>query len=93
MNPRVNSFFREPVDPEGEGRERGAEAVRRFLIWMAEGRTLEERGLRATVALYCLRPDLIGGATLERIGEKAGRTRQRVHQLADSFRLTTGLSA
>jgi hypothetical protein len=53
------------------------------LIWMAEGASLEERGVRATVALYCLRPDLIGDATMEEIGHGGGRSRQAVHQLAD----------
>ena len=55
-----------------------------------EGASLDERGVRATVALYCVRPDLINEATLEEIGHKAGRSRQAVHQLADSFRETTG---
>ena len=59
------------------------EVVCRLLIWMAEGASLEERGVRATVALYCLRPDLIGEATMEEIGHGGGRSRQAVHQLAD----------
>ena len=59
---------------------------------MAEGASLEERGVRATVALYCIRPDLIGDASLEEIGHSGGRSKQAVHQLADSFRETTGFA-
>ena len=53
---------------------------------------LEERGLRTSVALYCVRPDLIDYATFEEIGEITGRTRQYVHKLANSFRLTLGIA-
>ena len=52
----------------------------------------DERGVRATVALWCIRPDLIGESTLEEIGHGAGRSKQAVHQLAESFRETTGLA-
>lgn len=90
MNTTESSFFAEPVDPRVEARELALEVVRRLLIWMAEGVTLEDRGLRASVALYCIRPDLIDCATLEEIGELAGRSRQAVYKVADSFRLTTG---
>ena len=38
-----------------------------------------------------IRPDLIDGETLARIGDGTGRTRQHVHKLAASFRRTTGL--
>lgn len=48
-----------------------------LLIWMADGRTLEDRGLRATVALYCIRPDLIDGMTLDGIGVLAGCSGKR----------------
>ena len=92
MKTNNDSFFAEPVDPRQEARFLALEVVCRLFIWMAEGGTLEERGLRATVALYCVRPDLIDQATLEEVGDVAGRSRQAVHQLADSFRETTGLS-
>ena len=55
--------------------------------------TIEDRGLRTSVALYCVRPDLIDGATLEKIGYASGRTRQHIHKLAVSFRGTTGLTS
>jgi hypothetical protein len=59
---------------------------------MADAPTLEDRGLRTSVALYCVRPDLLDGATLEQIGEQTGRTRQHVHNLVESFRAATGFT-
>lgn len=67
------------------------EVISRVLIWLADGETTDERGMRVAVALYCIRPDLIKGATLEEIGLASGRTKQAVHKLADLFRATTGL--
>jgi len=91
MKNNNDSFFAEPVDARQEARSIALEVVCRLLIWMSEGASLEERGVRATVALYCIRPDLIGEATLEEIGHGAGRSKQAVHHLADSFRETTGM--
>lgn len=93
MNANDDPFFAEPIDVRCEARRLAAEAVCRLLIWMAEGTNLEERGLRATVALYCVRADLINGATLEQIGDRSGRSRQAIHKLAASFRVTTGLQS
>lgn len=66
-----DSFFAEPLDPRREARAQALDFVCRLLIWMADAPTLEDRGLRTSVALYCMRPDLIDGATLERIGDTA----------------------
>lgn len=85
-------FIAELVDPQQEARFLALEIACRLLIWVAEGSSLDERGTRATVALWCVRPDLIGEPTLEEIGYAAGRSKQAVHQLADSFRATTGMS-
>lgn len=92
MKTNNDSFFAEPVDPQHEARALALEVVCRLFIWMAEGASLQDRGLRATVALYCVRPDLIDQATLEEVGDLSGRTKQAVHQLAESFRTTTGLT-
>ena len=91
MNPAAESFFIEPIDSRQDALAMATEVIRRLLIWMADGRTLEDRGLRACVALYCIRPDLIDGTTLDRIGVLAGCSRQAVHKLAIEFRQTTGL--
>lgn len=87
-----DSFFAAPLDPHAEARALALGVLCRLCIWMVEGSNLEERGLRATVALYCVRPDLIDHATLEQIGDRAGRTRRAVHKLADSFRHSTGFA-
>jgi hypothetical protein len=91
MKPNDDSFFADPVDSRVEARALALEVICRLLLWMADAPTLEDRGLRTSVALYCIRPDLIDGETLEKIGEQTGCTRQWVHKLADGFRLITGL--
>jgi hypothetical protein len=73
-----------------EARELAGEVIRRMLVWFADAPTMLDRGLRATVALHCLRPDLIGTPTLDRIGDEAARTRQHVHALAKQFKLLMG---
>jgi hypothetical protein len=84
-------FFAEPFDPVQEGREQGFEVIRHLLVWMADAPTLEKRGLRATIALHCLRPDLVDGMTLENIGDEFGCTRQSVHVIARDFRKNMNL--
>ena len=87
----LESFFIEPASPRQEARTMASDVICRLLIWMADGRTLEDRGLRACVALYCIRPDLIDGMTLDGIGVLAGCSRQAGHKLATAFRQSTGL--
>jgi len=67
------------------------EVISRIAIWSVDAPTLLDRGLRATVALYCTSPDLVGGATLEEIGDRASRSRQQVHKLVKSYRAAIGL--
>jgi len=92
-NQNHDSFFAEPLDPRKEARALALEVVCRLFIWMAEAPSLEERGVRATVVLYCVRPDLVDEATLEEIADTSGRSRQAVHQLAESFRAATGFAS
>ena len=91
INTQTELFFSEQTDPRQAVRTMASDVICRLLIWMADGRTLEDRGLRASIALYCIRPDLIDGTTLEQIGTLAGCSRQAVHKLAIAFRQTTGM--
>ena len=81
----------EPEEVERAGRAVALETIARVLIWTAESRTYTDRGVRATVMLYCIRPDFIGEKTLEEIGDDIGCSRQAVHKLAKNFRETIGL--
>ena len=89
-NTNDDSFFTEPKSPEQQGREVAVEAMSQLLLWTSNAPSLEDRGLRLTVALFCVRPDLIEGATLEQIGQSSGRTKQHVYNLVRSFRRNTG---
>jgi len=89
----LDPFFDETPDACVAARAISRAVLARLLIWQADAPTLEDRGLRTTVALYCIRPDLIAAATLEEIGDATGRTKQWVHSLADSFRRSTGFSS
>lgn len=54
---------------------------------MADAPALEDRGLRTSVALYCVRPDLIDGVTLEQIGVRGwGHPATPGHLSADPVR-------
>jgi hypothetical protein len=88
MKTETDLFFEMPFDTHQEARLLASEVICRLLIWMADGRSVEERGLRVCVALYCVRPDLLEDATLDQIGANLGRSRQAVHKLATSFRQT-----
>ena len=88
-----DAFFADSGELHAEARAQAVEVITRFLIWTAEAATIEQRGLRATVALYCVRPDLIKGITLEQIGILGGCTGQTVHKLAKDFRNSMGVDA
>jgi hypothetical protein len=65
-----DSFFAEEIDPRVEARALALEVICRLLLWMADAPSLEDRGLRTSVALFVVRPGLVDGETLEQIGEK-----------------------
>lgn len=79
------------LNPYEEARAMFRYAISRLMTWVVDSPTHAGRGLRCSVMLFCIRPDLIDGATLEEIGDAAGCTRQAVHKLARDFRLTMGL--
>jgi hypothetical protein len=80
----------EPLPNGNKSPRRTCEVLSRTFVWVADGSTLEQVGLRATVVLYYVRPDLIGGQSLEEIGLRAGCTRQAVEHLVADFRYTLG---
>ena len=83
--------FLEPTSANGdENIGRVCEVLSRTFVWIADCSSLEQIGLRATVVLYCVRADLIGGETLEEIGLRAGCTRQSVEHLVADFCHTIG---
>jgi len=93
MNPseprQIENDSRHPVDFL-EPLPNGHKSPRRTCEVLSRSSTLEQVGLRATVVLYCIRPDLIGGQSLEEIGLQAGCTRQAVKHLVADFRYTFG---
>ncbi len=78
----ISAYASDPV-----ANERAAEILCRVFVWVADAPTMLDRGLRATIALNCLRPDLLGAPTLRVIGTEAARTEQYAHRLAEDFRI------
>lgn len=93
MKTNTDLFFALPLDPHVEARAMLLECVSRVFIWIADAPTVEERGVRASVVLLCVRPDLVAEPTLEALGEHSGRSFQAIHKLAEDFRLCTGLES
>ena len=93
MKTNTELFFALPLDPRHEARAMLMECLSRVFIWIADAGTLEERGVRASVVLFCVRPDLLAEPTMEALGERTGRSFQAIHKLATDFRLSTGLES
>jgi hypothetical protein len=93
MKTNEQLFFALPVDPRLEARAMLLESISRVFIWIADATTLEERGVRASVVLFCVRPDLIADDTMEALGERVGLSFHTIYKLAEDFRLTTGLES
>lgn len=87
-----DSFFQEEDDRSNEGVEKALDALTIILIWISDAKTFSGRGLRATVLLYLARNDLLGGMTLEEIGEAAGCSKQYVHKLLIELKELLGIS-
>ena len=84
-------FFADEIIIANEARRQALEVITRVLIWIVEGANAPSRETRATIAIYCVRPDLIGSPTLEQIGHAAGISGQAAHKLARDFRVSMGL--
>lgn len=70
-----------------------AYAMGRLLVWMLDGQRLTKIGERVLIVSYMLRPDLIGGATLEEIAARRGHGRSGAHNLARRFMRTFGVKS
>ena len=82
--------FLEPLATADDGLQRICEVLSRTFAWVAEGGTVEQKGLRASVVLYCVRADLIGTDTLEELGAVAGFPQPTVENLVADFCHTIG---
>ncbi len=77
--------FLEPLPAPEDQLERICEVLSRTFGWVAEAGTVEQKGLRASVVLYCVRADLLGSATLEELGTKVGMPQAVVDELVSDF--------
>ncbi len=77
--------FIEPLPNSEDSLERICTVLARTFGWVAEGPTIELKGLRASVVLYCVRADLIGNSTLEELSSEAGFPGTDVENLVADF--------
>ena len=63
----------------------------RILAWLLDAKTLSHIGFRAMILAYKMRPDLIGGRTLDQIGRILGHGRSSAHKLSKELEDTFGL--
>ena len=77
--------FLEPLPTQDEKLERICEVLSRTFGWVAEADTVEQKGLRASVVLYCVRADLLGAATLEELGATVGTPQAVMEELVSDF--------
>lgn len=80
----------EPLSPSETSIQRICEVLSRTFGWVADGGTVEQKGLRASMVLYCVRADLIDPAALEEIAELAGIPQPAVDGLITDFCHTIG---
>lgn len=57
-------------------------ALGRLLVWLLQAQKLPLIGQRVYIAAYKIRPDLVGGATLEQIAKLTGHGRSKAHNLS-----------
>ena len=77
--------FLEPLPTPEDQLQRICEVLSRTFGWVADADTIEQKGLRASVVLYCVRADLLGAATLEELGATAGTPQAAVDELISDF--------
>lgn len=77
--------FLEPLPSREDQLERICEVLSRTFGWVAQADSVEQKGLRASVVLYCVRADLLGAAALEQLGAKTGTPQAVVDELVSDF--------
>lgn len=77
--------FLEPLPTSEDQLQRICEVLSRTFGWVADATTIEQKGLRASVVLYCVRADLLGVATLEELGATTGTPQAVVDELVTDF--------
>lgn len=75
----------EPLPTPEDHLQRICEVLSRTFGWVAEADTVEQKGLRASVVLYCVRADLLGETTLEELGANTGTPQAVVNELVSDF--------
>lgn len=68
-----------------------ATVVGRILAWILEGGTLGTVGLRAYILAHKIRPDLIGGMSLDKMAAKLGHGRSSAHKLSKDLSAVFGI--
>lgn len=84
-NESIDPFFAEPLDPGATIRNQTLDAVSRLMVWLAEAPDNARRGVRATVALYCLRPELAGRDAVRQLARHLPDSTRGVRDLARHF--------
>lgn len=77
--------FLEPLPAPEDQLQRICEVLSRTFGWVAEADTVEQKGLRASVVLYCVRADLLDADTLAEIGATVGTPQAVVDELVSDF--------
>lgn len=77
--------FIEPAPSRDDSIQRTCEVLRQTFGWVAQGATVEQKGLRASVVLYCVRADLIGARTLLELALLTGAPPLALNQLVADF--------
>jgi len=84
-------FSTEEINITKEARHQAVEALTRVFIWVVEGTNAPSREIRATIAIFCVRPDLLGSPTLAQLGNSIGIAESTACKLAHDFRASMGL--
>lgn len=77
--------FIEPLPSPDDQLDRICEVLSRTFGWIAEADSVEQKGLRASVVLYCVRADLLGPDALGQLGATTGTPQAVMDELVSDF--------